>query len=134
MADGIAARLRSPDARRFVRFLAVGLLNTAFGYLVFAAGVLSGLAPAAALLAATLIGVGFNFATTGRLVFASRDTRRLPRFVLCYALAYVLNAGALHGLAALGVPPLAGQLLLLPPVVVLTFLAMRLFVFREVER
>jgi putative flippase GtrA len=119
---------------RFVRFLAVGALNTAFGYLVFAAGVLAGLAPAWSLLAATAIGVGFNFLTTGRLVFSSRDNARLPRFVLCYGAVYAFNALALDGMRHLGLGPLASQLILLPPVVVATFALMRLFVFREVER
>jgi putative flippase GtrA len=122
------------DLGRFARFLAVGLLNTAFGYGVFAAGVLAGLAPAWALLPATVLGIGFNFLTTGRLVFASRDTTRLPRFVLCYAAVYGFNALALEALADLGLSPLASQLVLLPPVVVATFAIMRLLVFREVAR
>ena len=46
----VALPLR-PEARTaFLRFLAVGVLNTAFGYGVYAAGVLAGLAVAVFLL------------------------------------------------------------------------------------
>ncbi|MFG1466446.1 GtrA family protein [Xanthobacter sp. DSM 24535] len=134
MLDGIASSLRSAEVRRFARFLAVGLLNTAFGYMVFAAGVLFGLGPELALLVATVTGVAFNFATTGRFVFANRDIRRLPRFALAYAAIYALNALALRGLIDAGVAPLYAQLVLLPIVVIVTFATMRTFVFQEKKR
>jgi putative flippase GtrA len=54
-------------ATSFVRFLAVGVLNTAFGYALFALLVWAGVwYPAAA---STIGGMIFNFNTTGRLVF-----------------------------------------------------------------
>lgn len=125
------ARARAPDARRFLRFIAVGVLNTAFGYLVFAAGIILGLSPELALLVATILGVTFNFLTTGRLVFNSRDAGRLPRFVLVYAAIYALNALALRALVNAGIPSLYAQPILMPIVTIVTFLSMRRFVFQE---
>jgi putative flippase GtrA len=56
-------------ATSFVRFLAVGVLNTAFGYAFFALLVWAGLWYPAAAAASTIGGIVFNFNTTGRLVF-----------------------------------------------------------------
>ena len=91
-----------PD-RRFVRFFVVGLLNTLFGYSVFAMLVFSGVAYAIALFVATCIGAFFNFVTTGRLVFRNRDGSLLPRFIAAYMLVYVFNLGMLAVMVARGV-------------------------------
>ena len=118
------------DIRQIVRFLAVGVLNTAFGYAVFAAGVLVGLSSGLALAIAMVIGVIFNFFTLGRLVFDSRDPTRLPRFVGVYVLTYVVNLGMLALWEKAGVGPLLAQLACLPVTVSLTFVLMRFLVFR----
>jgi putative flippase GtrA len=126
--------INSAEARRFARFLAVGLLNTAFGYALYAGGLFLGLRPEVALLVATVLGVCFNFLTTGRLVFADRDQNRIVRFVLAYAVSYLFNVAMLRGLLAVGASPLVAQALVLPLMVVLTFVLMRAFVFRERKR
>ena len=118
------------DIRQVVRFLAVGVLNTAFGYAIFAAGVLAGLPSGIALAIAMVIGVIFNFFTLGRLVFDSRDPTRLPRFVGVYALSYVVNLLLLRLWEGAGVGPLLAQLACLPVTVSLTFVLMRFLVFR----
>jgi len=118
------------DIRQIVRFLAVGVLNTAFGYAIFAGGVLAGLSSGIALAIAMVIGVIFNFFTLGRLVFDSRDPTRLPRFVGVYALTYVVNLGMLTLWEKAGVGPLLAQLACLPVTVSLTFVLMRFLVFR----
>lgn len=118
------------DIWQIVRFLAVGVLNTAFGYAIFAGGVLVGLPSGIALAIAMVIGVIFNFFTLGRLVFDSRDPTRLPRFVGVYALTYVVNLMLLRLWEGAGVGPLLAQLACLPVTVSLTFLLMRFLVFR----
>jgi len=118
------------DIWQVVRFVAVGALNTAFGYAIFAAGVLAGLPSGVALAIAMVIGVIFNFFTLGRLVFDSRDPSRLPRFVGVYALTYVVNLAMLALWQRIGVGPLLAQLACLPVTVSLTFVLMRFLVFR----
>ena len=134
MRERAVGWMQSPSIRRFARFILVGMVNTLFGYAVFAALVLLGLVQELALLIATIVGVAFNFVTTGRFVFDSRDNRRLPRYVAVYAVIYVLNVIALRLLVDAGIPTLYAQPILLPAVVVLTFVAMRLFVFQEPSR
>ena len=116
--------------KQFLRFLAVGALNTAFGYSVFALGILIKLDYKVALAIATVCGVFFNFWTTGRLVFGSRDKGRLFKFVGAYVIMYGFNVALLKGVAWLGVPPLGGQALALPVVVLATYGLQKKFVFR----
>lgn len=128
---GIAGLSPSEGWLRFIRFVLVGGLNTAFGYGLFAILLLVSGSHRLALLGATIIGVLFNFLTTGRLVFGNSRWRRLPLFVGVYALVFALNLGALDMLVASGVAPLLAQLLVLPACVVISFLLNSLLVFRK---
>jgi putative flippase GtrA len=130
MLDSTLARIGSPGSRRFARFLVVGALNATVGYGLFAGFVFLGLAPEIALLLATILGVVFNFATTGHFVFGNRDRSRVLRFIAVYAGVYVFNAAALRLMTTLSVPPLVAQLLLLPVAAIMTFVALRSFVFK----
>lgn len=97
-----------------VRFVVTGVLNTLFGYAVFAGLVLAGMPAPAALLAATVVGVLFNFFSFGRLTFRRPELHRLPRFLLAYAALYLLNLGLLVAVGKLfGLGPLPGQVLCL---------------------
>ena len=115
---------------RFVRFLAVGGLNTAFGYTLFALLTWIGLPYPWAIGLGTIVGVLFNFQTTGRLVFGTAHKHRLIRFVGAYAFMYILNVGGVALLLDWGLNVyLAGALLLLPMAVV-SYLTLRVFVFQ----
>ena len=115
---------------RFVRFLAVGGLNTAFGYTLFALLTWIGLPYPWAIGLGTIMGVLFNFQTTGRLVFGTANKHRLLRFVAAYAFMYVLNVSSVALLLDWGLNVyLAGALLLLPMAGV-SYLTLRVFVFQ----
>ena len=130
----MAALARDPATRRFVSFLAVGGLNTAFGYGAFALLILVGARAGTALAGATIVGVLFNFNTVGRLVFRSRDPGLLPRFLAVYAVQFAINLLALRALGRAGLSPLLAQLALVLPLALLSFVAMRRFVFRATPR
>lgn len=116
----------------FSRFVAVGLLNTVFGYSFYALLILVGIPRLVAVTIAKIVGTLFNFRTTGVLVFYNRENRRLWRFLAVYGLGYPLNVALLEFWCRLvGTGPLVGQALSLPVVVVFTFLMMRTLVFRQ---
>lgn len=116
---------------QFIRFAAVGVLNSAFGYGLYALFVYLGVPPELALFLATVLGVIFNFVTTGRLVFRNADSRLFLRFAGAYGVIYICNAVALRFLVNFGLGPLVAQALLMPLSVVATFAIMQAFVFRE---
>jgi putative flippase GtrA len=116
---------------RFVRFLAVGVLNTGFGYGCYSVLVLIGLPLWLCVAGSTVLAIFFNFASYGRIVFDSSSGRALPRFLLGYGLIGLLNYLLLAGLGALGLGPLPAQALLLPVLAVAGYTTMRFFVFRR---
>lgn len=75
----------------FIRYLLVGLINTAFGYAVFALLVFVGLHYALALFLATIAGVLFNFQTFGRFVFGQPHWRLIWKFFAVYGVLYGVN-------------------------------------------
>lgn len=117
------------EARRFVRFLLVGLLNTAVGYSIFAALTLSGLGIVPATVGATVMGALFNFKSIGSLVFGASGAKLLPRFLAVYVLQCAANIGALRLFQAAGVPLLIAEAMILPVLAVAAFLLMRHWVF-----
>lgn len=117
--------------RRFLRFLVVGGLNTTFGYAVYALLIYAGLDVALALLLGTILGVLFNFRTTGTLVFGNRDPRRLVRFVGVYALLYFINVGAINFLLTLDFGKYSAGAVMLLPMALLAFVLNRSLVFSE---
>lgn len=120
---------------RFGRFLVVGVLNTAFGYGAFYLLLRAGFAATPALALATIVGVVFNFFTTGRVVFANCDPARLWRFASVYAIVFVFNAALLELALRLGVGAAGAQALLLAPCVALSYFLNRTLVFdaREIK-
>lgn len=78
---------------KFIRFLFVGVLNTLFGYGVYCLMILMGCTYVWATLISQVLGVLFNFITTGNLVFENNDKRLIFRFVLSYIVTYFINIG-----------------------------------------
>jgi putative flippase GtrA len=128
-----AIHMRISQLHQIARFLAVGALNTAFGYGVFALLIWMGLAPFAALLIATILGVLFNFMTTGRIVFGNRDIGLLGRFVIVYTLVYLINLGLLGLVRQSGLSSVTAQGVCLFFMVPISFVLQKLFVFKEVN-
>lgn len=114
---------------QFFRFLLVGVLNTVVGYGIFAVLVWLGLDYAIAIGLATMAGIAFNFFSTGRLVFGSARTSHLARFIVIYAVIYVLNVLGLKLLLGFGLNVYAANALLILPLATLSFLLLRKFVY-----
>jgi putative flippase GtrA len=116
---------------QFARFLVVGAFNTAFGYGVFAALVVSGIDPVPALVATYFVGVPFNYLTTGRFVFKPGGGAAFLRFVAAYVGVYLVNLALFKMLELAGAGPLLAQALCLPVVAVFSFFLFKLHVFRD---
>ncbi len=117
-------------AAQFARFLAVGLLNAAFGYGVFVLLIWAGLASLPALVTATMAGVIFNFQTTRRLVFVG-NSGSFGRFVALYGAVLAVNWAALSAMEGRGMPPWMAQGVLTLPVALLSFAVQKLLIFAK---
>lgn len=114
---------------RFLRFLIAGGINTLFGFLVFSLAVFAGLPTWLALIVSTVAGTLFNFFTTGAYVFRDLTCRRLPRFVLCYAMVYVVNLEALGAVQPAIGSKIAAQAALALPIAFLAYWLLARFAF-----
>ena len=80
----------------FVKFILVGILNTLFGYAIFAVLLFAGLHYSLAVVLATIAGVLFNFKTTGVLVFKNHNNLLIFKFVAMYAFTSAISIGLLR--------------------------------------
>ena len=120
---------RAAETRRFILFLLVGGVNTLAGYTFFALFILFGLGATSAAVGSTILGILFNFRSTGLIVFGSRSAALLPRFVIVYGLQCAANIALLRLAARAGIPALAAEIVILPLLAIASFLLLRQFVF-----
>lgn len=116
-------------AIQFLRFLAVGAVNTAFGYGVFASLILLNLNYMVAALLGQICGVLFNFKTTGTFVFRNRNNKLIFKFIGVYLVTYLITIGTLKGLALCGIGNLIGGAIIVLPIALLSFTMNKKFVF-----
>jgi putative flippase GtrA len=110
----------------------VGVLNTAFGYSVYALFIFLGFHYTAAVLISTVLGVLFNFKTIGVLVFKNNNNRLIFRFFAVYALNYVLNVSFLKALKTAGSENMyINGLIIVLPLALLSFVLNKKFVFKR---
>ncbi len=119
------------NRNQFYRFLFFGLINTAFGYGVYALLVYIGLSYVIANFAALVLGVLFSFKTQGRFVFLNQDNRLLWRFVLAWGGIYLVTIGFIGRVVAMGLDPYTAGAMALPLSTCLSFVFQKYFVFKR---
>ena len=120
----------SPAAlRQLFKYYQVALINTAFGYSLYAGLLFVGTNLFVAQILSYTSGVTFNYFMYRRHVF--RDSPSAPvRFLLAYGANYLLNLGFLALLRPVGSPYLSGFLASLAASLV-NYFALKLLVFRK---
>lgn len=81
----------STSCNRFLLFLFVGGINTLFGYGIFALFIFCGIHYMIATLLSTVMGILFNFKSTGGIVFKNKDNGLIFKFFSVYAITFILN-------------------------------------------
>lgn len=118
---------------RIIKFLSVGVLNTLFGYAVYAVLIFFSAPYLTALFLATVVGVIFNYFSIGRMVFSERGGWFVfGKFVFTYALVYIVNATLLSFLTKdYHLSPYVGQAICIPFSVLLSWLLMNYWVYKK---
>jgi putative flippase GtrA len=117
--------------KQFITFIFVGILNTLFGYALYAFFVFIGMTYPIALLTATCLGVLFNFLTIGRFVFDKFDARYFLKFISLYAVLFCLNLQAISYLEQLLHNLYAAGFIAAMPIAMLSFIMNKFVVFRK---
>lgn len=114
---------------RFVRFLVVGGINTLFGLAAYSLLALSDLSTWLVLIVSNLAGMVFNFITTGGLVFRDLNLARLPRFLFCYVLIFLIYLVLINWLSPVTGGRIWAMAIIVLPMAALTYLMQSWFVF-----
>ncbi len=112
-----------------LRFLVAGGVNTLWGWSVYAVSILMGAETWLALAIGMLAGIGFNFVSLGAFVFRDMVLARLPRFILSYGFLYAVNFVCLKAIGPWVDDPIWSQLILTPPMAVLSYVVLSRMVF-----
>lgn len=130
VAASVLSLLRIVWTSRFFRFLVAGGVNTLFSYILFSTFILSGVNYRATVIVCAVICIFFNFNTIGWIVFQNRDARLLARFLAAYTVIALVNYFGLELLVEAGhLHPLLGQAMVVPVIVVISFVLNRSWVF-----
>ena len=115
---------------RFLKFLMVGALNTVFGYSVFALFTYLNLHYTISTLLATILGILFNFKTTGCIVFKNGDNKLIFKFLFVYGVTYLLSIAFLRICEHFGFTNMyLNYAILLLPNAMIAYSLMKKFVF-----
>jgi putative flippase GtrA len=125
--------IRALTNHRILRFLSVGMLNTIFGYAVYAILLFVNVPYLIALFIATVAGVIFNYFSFGRLVFRGLGGRVVfGKFIITYVIVYISNAVLLDLLTKnLIFSPYVGQVICIPLSVLLSWILMNKWVYKK---
>jgi len=129
--DKLILLLRHLWSIQIIRFFVVGGLNTLFGYTIYSILILISVHYSIAALISTVIGVVFNFFTTGRIVFKNHEFKLIFKFVIVYGIIYVVNFGFLSVFDYYKFNMIVAGAILLIPIAVLSYLLNKIIVFNK---
>lgn len=115
---------------KFFKFLFVGALNTLFGYVIYALFITIGLRANLALFFQYILGILWNFKTTGSIVFKNNNNRLIFKFIISYIFTFSINSVFLN-LLTKHLNDYFSQAILVLPVAVISFLIFKFWVFKE---
>ena len=115
---------------RFLRYLATGVINTCFGYAVYALLIWIGINYFIAAPASFVLGTLFNYFSNRYLVFFYKGhISSLLRFCVVYGFLLVVNLALIAALVAVGMSELVAGALAVPPHAFLGYVLLKRFVF-----
>ncbi len=118
--------------RKFVKYLFVGFMNTVFSYVIYAICVTILSRPTLSLAVSYVIGILFNFQTTGRIVFKNKNNTLIFKFFLSYLTTFFINRYFLDMLVStFHVDKYLSQAILVFPIAMISFMLLKHFVFVE---
>lgn len=115
----------------FIKFVLVGIVNTMFGYGLFALLLFCNIHYALASILATIISVLFNFKTTGTLVFENKDNSRILKFISVYCLTTILSISGLKIAKIFGLNLYFAGFVLTGIMAIITFILQKKYVFKK---
>ena len=114
---------------KFLKFIFVGALNTVVSYIFYAFFILIGFCANLALTCQYILGIFWNFKTTGTIVFKNTNNKLIFKFVACYIFTFLVNSVLLYILTGF-LNDYIAQAVLILPIAFLSFVIMKFWVFK----
>ena len=114
--------IKNIDLETFLKFIIAGIVNTFFGYSIYWILLMLNMHFTVALLIASIIGILFNFYTTGTYVFNNNNIKLLKKFIAIYLFIYVINLVGIKILIYFGFTPSISGLFMQPSIALLGFI------------
>jgi putative flippase GtrA len=126
-------KILDPSKKQAAKFLLAGLINSFFGYALYAALIFCGIYALLALLVSTIGGVLFNYFSFSRMVFSGiGGPMVLLRFLISYFVVYSVNSILLIVILSIdNLNPYISQIICMPITISLTWFLMRGWVYRK---
>lgn len=115
-----------------LRFILVGILNTAFGYGCYVLLIWIKMHYAFAVFFSTTMGVLFNYFTSSYLTFKKNifSKFRLYRFISVYIFVYLINIATVKVVLCFGINAYIAGFIAIFPVTIITFYLQKKWVFQ----
>ena len=128
---GIINNIFNGERKRLILFFLVGGINTLFGYSLYALLLYLQFHYAVASLMSNIVGVLFNFKTTGVIVFKNNNNELLLKFISVYIVTYLLNVGFLKIFSVFNSNMYFAGAILILPMALIAYTLQKKFVFRK---
>ncbi len=117
--------------RKIFRFTIIGLINSFFGYSIYAFLILLNINYEVAITLSTLIGVGFNFSSYRLYLFGDKfNICSLLKYFFSYFIIYLINLFCLN-LLTIKINPYYSQLICFPFIVLLNWTFLNFWIFKK---
>jgi putative flippase GtrA len=126
------AKIMSSKQQIFI-YILVGILNTIFGYCCYAGFLFLGLPYPLALLCSSILGVLFNFKTTGKIVFKNSNNFLIFKFISVYIFLYFFNITLISLLKFIAADLYIAGLIVIFPSAILGFILNKQLVFKTAK-
>jgi len=117
--------------KQIFSYILVGILNTFFGYSIYALLIFSGLSYIYSILISTIAGIIFNFKTISKFVFGSSDNSLIKKFILVYVFGLIMNIFLIKLFNFFNLNFYIAGFLSIIAVAVISFVLMKFFVFKN---
>jgi len=117
--------------KQIISFILVGIINTIFGYSIYALFIYLGLNYVLASLFSTIIGIFFNFRTIGNFVFKSKNNRLLFKFFQVYIIVFLVNIAIIKLFKSVGLNDYFSGAIAILFASVVSFLLNKYYVFKR---
>lgn len=117
--------------KQIISFIIVGIINTLFGYAIYAFFITLGFNYVLSVVFSTILGVLFNFKTIGKYVFQSHDNGLIVKFFGVYTIVFFVNISIIKLFKVYGYNDYIAGLIALVPTASLSFILNKYYVFKR---